>query len=101
MWEAEERMAEEVLAGAEDSPLDVRLTSSGTPLVGIGHLVIRMPSFKLKINPGGCLTPTGGGAESDDESGERVEGLIRHRHRQNHFYTHYRTLQIAICTLPS
>lgn len=74
MWEAEERMAEEVLAGAEDSPLDVRLTSSGTPLVGIGHLVIRMPSFKLKINPGGCLTPTGGGAESDDESGERVEG---------------------------
>lgn len=73
-WEAEEREAEEVLAGAEDSPLDVRLTSSGTPLVGIGHLVIRMPSFKLKINPGGCLTPTGGGAESDDESGERVEG---------------------------
>ena len=58
-WEAEEREAE-VLAGAEDSPLDVRLTSSGTSLVGIGHLVIRMPSFKLKINPGGCLTPRAG-----------------------------------------
>jgi hypothetical protein len=73
-WEAEEREAEEVLTGAEDSPLDVRLTSSGTPLVGIGHLVIRVPSFKLKINPGGCLTPAGGGAESDDESGDGVEG---------------------------